>query len=143
MEVKCDNYAMVCNYEVLGLLRDIQAGRGQKKPNKFQTNLATITYETVKYLEKLPCAHHTAEGIASAMRALTPFKLTPAEKLQLINLRPRSEVEIQLIVEESEERLSETQVEKLLQLLATNLPGPEEEEDVQNEGMEEEETNIP
>lgn len=139
MEVKSENHSMVCNFEVLGLLRDIQAGRGQKKPNKFQTNLATITYETVKCLEKWPCAHQTADGIAAAMSALTPFKLTPAEKLQLINLRPSTAVEIQLIVEESEERLSEAQIEELLTLLTTHLPGPEVDEEQEEEAMEEEE----
>ncbi|CAG5131946.1 unnamed protein product [Candidula unifasciata] len=137
MEVKGETHSMLCNFEVLGLLRDIQAGRGQKKPNKFQTNLATITYETIKSLENWPCVHHTGEGIAAAMKALTPFKLTPAEKLQLINLCPSSAVEIQLIVEESEERLSEAQVEELLDLLSTHLPGPEKEEG-EEEGMEDE-----
>ncbi|KAH9504194.1 hypothetical protein Btru_065272 [Bulinus truncatus] len=127
MEVKNDNYAMLSNFEVLGLLRDIQAGRGQKKPNKYQTNLATITYETIKSLENWPCAHHNSEGLTQVMKALTPFKLTPAEKLQLINLRPSTAVEIQLIVEESEERLTEAQIEELLDLIATHLPGSEEE----------------
>ncbi|XP_005095918.1 DNA-directed RNA polymerase III subunit RPC9 [Aplysia californica] len=135
MEVKSKNHAMLSNYEVLGLLKDIQAGRGQKKPNKFQTNLATITYETIKCLENWPCAHHTPSGLSAAMKALAPYGLTAAEKLQLINLCPSSAVEIQLIVEESEERLSETQIEELLDLLATHIPGP----DTQNEQAEEEE----
>lgn len=138
MEVESENHGMLSNFEVLGLLRDIQAGRGQKKPNKYQTNLATITYETIKCLENWPCAHHSSDGITSAMKALTPFKLTPAEKLQLINLRPSTAVEIQLIVEESEERLTETQIEALLDLLATNLPGPESERE-QEDGVEEDE----
>ncbi|RUS69443.1 hypothetical protein EGW08_022795 [Elysia chlorotica] len=123
MEVCSENHAMLCNFEVLSLLRDIQAGRGQKKPNKYQTNLATITYETIQCLEKSwPCAGHTAPGVAAAMEALAPFGLTAAEKLQLINHRPSTAVEIQLMVEESEERLSEEQVEKLLEVLATHLP---------------------
>ena len=138
MEVCSENHAMLCNFEVLSLLRDIQAGRGQKKPNKHQTNLATITYETIQCLEKSwPCAGHTAEGVAAAMAALAPFGLTAAEKLQLINHRPSTAVEIQLMVEESEERLTEEQVEQLLEVLATHLP---QEDDEQEEGREEMET---
>lgn len=136
MEVKSENHAMLSNFEVLGLLKDIQAGRGQKKPNKYQTNLATITYETIKCLEQWPCNHQTPEGIMAVMTALTPYRLTPAEKLQLINLKPSSAVEIQLIVEESEERLTEAQIEELLDLLSTHLPGPDGGRDEQEEGME-------
>ncbi|GFN94088.1 DNA-directed RNA polymerase iii subunit rpc9 [Plakobranchus ocellatus] len=136
MEVSSENHAMLCNFEVLSLLRDIQAGRGQKKPNKHQTNLATITYETIQCLEKSwPCAGHTAEGVTAAMVALAPFSLTAAEKLQLINHRPSTAVEIQLMVEESEERLSEEQVDELLEVLATHLPQQDD------ENMEKEEAN--
>uniref|UniRef100_A0A2C9JPI7 DNA-directed RNA polymerase III subunit RPC9 n=2 Tax=Biomphalaria glabrata TaxID=6526 RepID=A0A2C9JPI7_BIOGL len=138
MEVKSENYAMLSNFEVLGLLRDIQAGRGQKKPNKYQSNLATITYETIKCLENWPCSHHSAEGITQVMKALSKFKLTPAEKLQLINLRPSTAVEIQLVVEESEERLTESQIEELLDLIATYLPGNEAEKEDEGEVIDEE-----
>jgi len=138
MEVKSDKHVMLSNYEVLGLLKDIQAGRGQKKPNKFQTNLATITYETIKGLESFPCAHHTPEGLTAVMKALHPYDLKPAEKLQLINLCPTSAVEIQLIVEESEERLTEAQIDELLEVLATHLPAPEPEGEEEGEEEEEE-----
>ena len=138
MEVKSEKHAMLSNFEVLGLLKDIQSGNGQKKPNKFQTNLATITYETIKSLEDRPCAHHTPAGLTAAMKALGPYGLTAAEKLQLINLCPSSAVEIQLIVEESEERLTEAQIEEILDLLASHIPGPQaEEEEGQEEGGEE------
>lgn len=133
MEVTSEKHAMLSNYEVLGLLKDIQAGNGQKKPNKFQTNLATITYETIKSLEGWPCAQHTSEGLSAAMKALSPYGLTAAEKLQLVNLCPSSAVEIQLIVEESEERLTEAQIEEILDLLATHIPGPQPEEEEEEE----------
>lgn len=142
MEVCSGNHAMLCNFEVLSLLRDIQAGRGQKRPNKYQTNLATITYETIQCLEKSwPSAGQKAEGVAAAMEALAPFGLTAAEKLQLINHQPTTPVEIQLMVEESEERLTEEQVEELLEVLATHLPQEADSQDQDKEEMDTKEGN--
>lgn len=118
MEVKNDNSAMLSNYEVLELLTDIQAGRGQIKPTKHQKNLATITYETVKYLESTPCKIQTPDLIENLMKELQPFNLTKAEKLQVLNQCPKSAVEIQLIVEESEERLTEEQIFELIDIVS-------------------------
>ncbi|KAK3584951.1 hypothetical protein CHS0354_009635 [Potamilus streckersoni] len=123
MEVVNKSVAMLSNYEVYSLLTDIQAGRGQKKPQKSQQNLATITYEVVQYLENTYCKNLSPEIITAFMKALEPFKLTKAEKLQLLNNRPTAAVEIQLIVEESEERLTEDQIYLLLDIIQKHLPG--------------------
>ncbi|KAL8571889.1 hypothetical protein ACOMHN_011481 [Nucella lapillus] len=147
MEVKNSNVALLSNLEVLMLLKDIQAGRNnQQKPTKDQQNLGTITYETLKYLENTPCALQTPEHIAPFMQAVAKFKLTKAEKLQLMNSRPSTMVEMHLMVEESEERFANDEdMERLKDAVVSTLPGPEppspeEEEEVEEEeGMEEEE----
>lgn len=129
MEVIAENAGLLSNLEVYMLLKDIRAGQVNKqKLHKSQHNLATITYETVKYLERSPCGQQTPENVASFMKAMKNFNLTKAEKLQLLNHRPTSAVEIQLMIEESEERLTEEQIYQLLSVIAASLPGPEPEQ---------------
>ncbi|XP_071945332.1 DNA-directed RNA polymerase III subunit RPC9-like [Antedon mediterranea] len=129
MEIVDENSAMLSNYEVLTLLKELQSqGDGKRKGNKMHQNLATVSYETIKYLEKTPCNDQTPEIIKNFLLAVGPYKLTKAEKLQLLNQRPTSAVEIQLMIEESEERLSEDQIEELLQLISTHLIGEQTEE---------------
>ncbi|XP_076440291.1 DNA-directed RNA polymerase III subunit RPC9-like [Babylonia areolata] len=127
MEVKNENSALLSNQEVLMLLKDIQAGRNdQQKPNKHQQNLGTITYETIRYLENTPCGLQTPEHVGSFMQAVKGFGLTKAEKLQLLNSRPTTMVEIHLMVEESEERFTtDEEMEQLRDTVVAHLPGPQ------------------
>ncbi len=117
MEVLDDNAAMLSNYEVLSLLKELKDKGGQA------SNTATISYETTKFLEQKPCKLQNPEVVRSFMRALIPYEFTKAEKLQLLNLRPTSVVELQLILEELDERLkSEEEIEKLLEIIQNFLP---------------------
>lgn len=126
MEILDESSAMLSNFEVFTLLQELQAGqKSQKRTSKSNQHLATISYSTLKYLEKMPCQFQTEEIISNFMKVLEPFNLTKAEKLQMLNHRPTSAVEIQLMIEESEERLTEDQIDELLQLITTHLPGPD------------------
>ncbi|XP_068572654.1 DNA-directed RNA polymerase III subunit RPC9 [Cebidichthys violaceus] len=127
MEVKNANAAMLSNYEVFKLMTDLKEQRKDSGKNK-QQNLNTIMYETLNYLSKTPCSRQTPEIVKEFLTTMMPHKLTKAEKLQLLNHRPQTAVEIQLLVEESEERLSEEQIEELIQTVADVLPGDPEQE---------------
>ncbi|KYQ60188.1 DNA-directed RNA polymerase III subunit RPC9 [Trachymyrmex zeteki] len=92
--------------------------------------LATITYQTLKYLEYMPCNKQNPKKIQEFLRAMEAIKLSKSEKLTLLNLYPTTPLEIQLMVEESEERLSEEEVETVLQIVAKVQ---EDEEDTEQE----------
>ncbi|KAK3736317.1 hypothetical protein QZH41_020779 [Actinostola sp. cb2023] len=130
MEVLKEKSAMLSNYEVYKLLQEAEKKTTSKSKSikKHQVNLATISYEARKYLEKTPCKYQNAQVIEDFLKALAPFNLTKAEKLQLLNLRPETHVEIQLIIEESVERLkTEADIQELLDIVA-KLPSERKEE---------------
>lgn len=110
--IKANWNTLLSNYEVLDILRNTKSYK--QKPNQ----LATITYQTIKYLENMPCKTQNPEKIKEFLKAMESIKLTKAEKLALLNLCPTRPIEIQLLVEESEERLTEEEVETVLQIVA-------------------------
>uniref|UniRef100_A0A8C6LF19 DNA-directed RNA polymerase III subunit RPC9 n=1 Tax=Nothobranchius furzeri TaxID=105023 RepID=A0A8C6LF19_NOTFU len=117
--------------QVFKLLIDLKEQRkdgGKSKHSAGQQNLNTIMYETLKYLSKTPSSRQSPEIVKEFLTTMMPHKLTKAEKLQLLNHRPQTAVEIQLMVEESEERLSEEQIEELIQTISDHLPGDPEQE---------------
>lgn len=119
MEIVNSNSSQLSNYEVLKHLQQLKDGR---KKDKRQGQLATITYETLRYLENTPCNQQTPETITACLKALERFNLSKNEKLMIINLPPTTALEIQLMIEESEERLTEEQVNEILQIVAQHFP---------------------
>ncbi|KAI6074304.1 DNA-directed RNA polymerase III subunit RPC9 [Aix galericulata] len=94
------NAALLSNFEVFQLLTDLKQQRkesGKNKQSSGQQNLNTIMYETLKYISKTPCRYQSPETVKEFLIAMKGHKLTKAEKLQLLNHRPVTAVEIQLI----------------------------------------------
>uniref|UniRef100_A0A8C9MWN5 DNA-directed RNA polymerase III subunit RPC9 n=1 Tax=Serinus canaria TaxID=9135 RepID=A0A8C9MWN5_SERCA len=97
---KDSNAALLSNFEVYQLLTDLKQQRkesGKTKQSSGQQNLNTIMYETLKYISKTPCRYQSPETVREFLIAMKDHKLTKAEKLQLLNHRPVSAVEIQLV----------------------------------------------
>ncbi|XP_012216099.1 DNA-directed RNA polymerase III subunit RPC9 [Linepithema humile] len=117
---------LLSNYEVLDILQNTKSYKKQQ-----MNQLATITYETIKYLESLAgvCKNQSPEKIKEYLKAMEPIKLTKAEKLALLNICPTTPLEIQLLVEESEERLTEEEVETVLRIVANVRDDPDIEQE--------------
>ncbi|KAB0793912.1 hypothetical protein PPYR_01148 [Photinus pyralis] len=130
MEVINSNSAQLSNYEVLKHLQQLKDGR---KKDKRQGQLATITYETLRYLENTPCNQQTPETITACLKALEPFNLSKNEKLMIINSPPTTALEIQLMIEESEERLTEEQVNEILKIVVLHFPHVQKVEENEDE----------
>ncbi|KAJ7032003.1 HRDC-like protein [Mycena alexandri] len=137
MEVVNPRAALLSNYEVLSLLRDLESDHlartktairikkeeeasglnsnfpagGGKDPTVVEVseNLRTVSFEAIKYLsaEYQPTASQTPEAITQLIKSLEPYDLTKAEKLQIVNLAPQQHIELYVIVEELEDRLAE------------------------------------
>ena len=117
---------MLSNYEVLKILKDVkEATKSSKSSNK---NLATITYETINYLEGLKHYNELRdEHVIDYLQEMKRFNLTKLEKLQILNQRPKSMVELQVLIEENEERFSEEAMDMILDIVRKTLPVKEEE----------------
>lgn len=107
--------AHLSNREVLELLRNNMSNK--------QTNLATIIYETISYLNTTPAATYSMEKMNKFLSQLKEMKLdiTKSERLLLLNLKPENESELHVIIDNIEERLQESQREELLNLVSNIL----------------------
>uniref|UniRef100_A0A915PVD5 DNA-directed RNA polymerase III subunit RPC9 n=1 Tax=Setaria digitata TaxID=48799 RepID=A0A915PVD5_9BILA len=124
MEVLDPRHAVMTNSEVFRLLQSRRKQQNELPKDRRSKFLGTVIYETSKYLQDSPAAAQRNVDIEKFIRAATRFKLTAVEILQLINLRPITAVEIQLIVEECEERLTEEEIGSLITIIQENLPEP-------------------
>ena len=95
---------LVTNYEALVHLKEMK----KKLGNKQMENFHTVEYEIEKYLGDIP-RDKVMKIVNTKFEGLTKF-----EKFQLVNIMPTSLVEMYLIIEECEERFTESEIQKML-----------------------------
>eukprot|EP00164_Ancoracysta_twista_P007444 GFYU01010567.1.p1 GENE.GFYU01010567.1~~GFYU01010567.1.p1 ORF type:complete len:168 (+),score=36.80 GFYU01010567.1:58-561(+) len=121
MDIISDNEGLISNLELLAHLQDPDVrGRGRHQKH---------VDEVIKYLKSTPAKAQTLEEADKLLAKIERFKLTKAEKLQLFNVRPTTLVEIHLIVEECEERMTEEETQDLLELIYEHFGGIDGEEE--------------
>ncbi|XP_004520894.1 DNA-directed RNA polymerase III subunit RPC9 [Ceratitis capitata] len=120
MEISNPCFSVLSNYEVMESLKTLK----DTKKKYGLRNLATITYETLQFLEDSPCKQQSRETIHAFLTEVKALncKLTTTECLMMVNDPPTSALHIQLLIEDSEERLTEDQVNELLQIVAKHFP---------------------
>ncbi|KAF8935043.1 HRDC-like protein [Dissophora ornata] len=130
MEIINANSAMLSNYEVLALLSDQKAQRQANEvagTREVAENLRTVEFEVQKYLGSSPCATQTPKQVADLKSAFAKLdkdkkQLMKVELLQILNLRPRSPVELTLVIEEFEQRFDVSSCDTLLAMIRDALP---------------------
>ncbi|KAF8061611.1 HRDC-like protein [Lyophyllum atratum] len=147
MEVVNPRSALLSNYEVLSLLRELESDHLARAKTAVRVkkeeeaaghpprptgdgavfgepseNLRTVEIEAIQYLsaDYLPTTRQSPEGITRLVKALASYDLTKAEKLQIVNLAPTLPVELYVIVEELEDRLGD-RMEEILTHVQSNL----------------------
>ncbi len=150
MDFQRDSIRPLSNYETYLVVKQIHetnnerenGKRGKKEQNRTLAHcnfgLNTVTYETLKYLEQTPCVEQNQEIITKFYHEVKKFNLKKNEILQILNLHPTTPVELQLIIEDSETRLTEAQSNELIDLIRIQLPprGGSNQTNVPNETME-------
>ncbi|GAW09182.1 DNA-directed RNA polymerase III subunit partial [Lentinula edodes] len=145
MEVINARSALLSNFEVLELLRDLEnehlartktairikkeeeasgISSVEKHPATIEIteNVRTVQVEAIQYLaaEYQPTSSQTSTGITQLVKDLSSYDLTKAEKLQIVNLAPTQPVELYVIVEELEDRLGDA-MESVLSAVSASL----------------------
>lgn len=103
MEVENVSSAWLCDYEVYQHLKENREQRNKiaskiGRPVHSAENLLTMEFEALDYFQKhATVTTLTPEKISSLMEYLKTWKMTKAEKLQIVNLLPKSEVDFYLV----------------------------------------------
>ncbi|KAF9072697.1 RNA polymerase Rpb4-domain-containing protein [Rhodocollybia butyracea] len=143
MEVVNARSALLSNFEVFEFLREQEndhkarqktAQRIKKEEEasgisvakhvsavEIAENVRTIQFEAIQHLsaDYQPTRRQTETGITKLVKDLANYDLTKAEKLQIVNLAPTRPVELYVIVEELEDRVSDMEV--ILDMVASSL----------------------
>merc|ERR1711879_17911 len=112
---------MLTNFEVHEVIKDTLA---VKRGAKRDPNLQKILKTTAKHFEnKEAIAASSVENLKNVGEICSRYKLTKAETVQLINMRPTDVLHLHMIIEELDTRIPEEEhQEKLLTEIQAAMP---------------------
>ena len=115
----------VTNQEVY----DVVSNRRENRLHKSGTAYAErnwIDHKVVQYCKRTGAAMDDKAAKATTSRlisSMAKFDFSKEEILQLINFRPKELVDLHTIIDECEDRFSDTELEELLQILSNQSTG--------------------
>ncbi|KFD49778.1 hypothetical protein M514_09373, partial [Trichuris suis] len=112
--------ASVSNMEVFRFVKE-ELDSSKQKGVKLDGSLPEFFEELVEYFKMTDVTKQTEEGLSKVIEESAQLGLSKNEALQIINLKPKSHLDMQLIVEDCESRLTEEQIDKFLALCESNL----------------------
>ncbi|KAF9605050.1 hypothetical protein IFM89_013720 [Coptis chinensis] len=113
------NAGALTNFEVLDFLRSRGASTD---PTRVIASVAQSEFQVYDYLVQSAACNQTRESINEFLRCCEKFDLAKAEKINIINIRPASQVEIDPIIEDCEKRIHNDEVEDLVNMIVEVLP---------------------
>eukprot|EP01135_Chromosphaera_perkinsii_P007031 Nk52_evm10s675 gene=Nk52_evmTU10s675 len=158
MEVLKERASLLSNYEVYNILKEKLVQPEDKKNTKnaspksvkaakreelyiqrTQQNLLTISYEVCQHLKDVSpfIPELKEEDVEGMLNELRQYALTKSEKLSILNRMPQSTVEMYSLVEECEERFTEEEIDKILELVQNYYVAGDQEQQGEEEGDEE------
>eukprot|EP00736_Rhodelphis_marinus_P007242 Rmarinus@m.24294 len=111
----------ITNWEVYSFLSEAAEGRKGTLKRKIPKEQFILEKTLKSYLRGTPLADYSKDGVHNFLLALREFNLSMSERLQVLNLRPQSAVEIYLMLEDCPERFSDEDIEDLLQIVRAYL----------------------
>lgn len=121
MKILQKNAGALTNAEVLDFLRS--RGASTDRTRVFAP-VAPSEFQVHDYLVQTAACNQTRENINHFLTRCETYDLAKAEKLNIINIRPSSLVEMDPLIEECENRMSSEAVEELVNLTVEVLPPP-------------------
>ncbi|KAI9808020.1 MAG: hypothetical protein M1826_004388 [Phylliscum demangeonii] len=123
--------AHLSNYEVLAHVESMRARFDAASSNGASStlksgNLETVIKELADHLRTPPSPLHppssyTPRTIKELFTALKPYRLTKAELLMILNLRPQSEGLLYTIIEDFDDRFQNSEVTNMMTVIANVL----------------------
>uniref|UniRef100_A0A0K0EJG6 DNA-directed RNA polymerase III subunit RPC9 n=1 Tax=Strongyloides stercoralis TaxID=6248 RepID=A0A0K0EJG6_STRER len=89
--------------------------------NPAKRQLAVLD-KTLSYLNNTPAKDQDAKSCMEMLTALSLYNLTNTEKVTILNLRPVTSIDAQVIIEEAVDRFDETDIERIATLSKNILP---------------------
>ncbi|AOA63477.1 RNA polymerase III subunit C17 [Komagataella phaffii CBS 7435] len=139
MKIEIAREKFLSNFEVQQALVEIQKqnrwGLSSKtRVDKFDknirnshlANLERITMDLSSYLDKSFAQDARVDSFVELINFLNGFELVKVEKLQMVNLLPRSLVSVYSIIEECDSRFTEDECESMLNKIEELFPVKQE-----------------